>query len=193
MASARSVSEPAASDQELIERISASDEAAFQILYDRYFPRVYAFVNRRMGNRADVEETVQEVFINVFSALDSFRGEAPFAAWVIGVARRTTASRFKRKRHVMVSLDDSDGGEHGDFSSRLHSDQPTPLDHYECNERIARMQTAASEVLTEEQWRLFALHHLEHHSVRDLARALEKSEDAVKSNLYRARKLLLAR
>jgi len=193
MASALSVSQPAISDRQLIERVSAGDEAAFQTLYDRYFPRVYAFVNRRMRNRADVEETVQEVFINVFSSLDSFRAEAPFAAWVIGVARRTTASRFKKKRHVTVPLDDTDGGESGDISSRLHADQPTPLDHYECSERIARMQTTASEVLTEEQWLLFALHHLEHHSVRDLAHALQKSEDSVKSNLYRARKLLLAR
>jgi RNA polymerase sigma factor (sigma-70 family) len=112
---------------------------------------------------------------------------------VIGVARRTAASRYKKKRHVMVSLEDTNGGESGDLFSRAHAEQPTPLDHYECSELIARMQATAREVLTEEQWRLFALHHLEHHSVRDIAHALEKSEDSVKSNLYRARKLLLAR
>jgi RNA polymerase sigma-70 factor (ECF subfamily) len=180
-------------DRQLIERVAANDESAFQILYDRYFPRVYAFTNRRMRNRADVEETVQEVFFNVFSSLGSFRSEAPFAAWVLGVARRTIASRYKKKQHVMVSLDDAHDDDGGDSVSRLGADQPTPLEHYECSERIARMEATASEVLTEEQWRLFTLHHLEHRSVRDIAHALEKSEDAVKSNLYRARKLLLAR
>ena len=43
------------------------------------------------------------------------------------------------------------------------------------------------------QRRLFELHHLEHRSISDIAQDLRKSEDAVKSNLYRARKALLAR
>src|SRR5262249_12677465 len=57
-------------DEDLIERVVAhGDRAAFDRLYERYFPRVFAFVARRIANRADVEETVQEVFIGVFSGL----------------------------------------------------------------------------------------------------------------------------
>jgi len=193
MASARSLTNSEIPDRTLIEGVLRGDDAAFTVLYERYFPRLYAFVNRRMRNRADVEETVQEIFISVFSSLDSFRGEAPFAAWVLGVARRTVASRYKKKRHVMLSLDDSESGVNDEAPNRLQTEQPTPLDHYECNERVARMQAAAREVLSEEQWELFALHHLEHRSVREIARVCHKSEDSVKSNLYRARKLLLAR
>ncbi len=69
------------SDQQLIEHITAGDKAAFDVLYERYFPRVFSFVNKRLGNRADTEEIVQEVFINVFSSLGSYRGEAPFPPW----------------------------------------------------------------------------------------------------------------
>ena len=60
-----------ASDDVLIERIQAGDEAAFDIVYERYFPRVFTFVRRRLSNRADVEETVQDVFLAVFSSLHS--------------------------------------------------------------------------------------------------------------------------
>jgi DNA-directed RNA polymerase specialized sigma24 family protein len=49
------------------------------------------------------------------------------------------------------------------------------------------------ERLSPEQRQLVELHHLQHHSIEDIARDLHKTEDAVKSNLYRARKLLLAR
>ena len=80
------------------------DCAAFDALYRRYFTRIYRFLDRRLNNRADVEETVQEVFINLFSSLDGFRGEAPFAAWVFGLTRRTLANRFKRKRAATVPL-----------------------------------------------------------------------------------------
>ena len=190
MAATEAVGAPAP-DVELIQRTQAGDAAAFTELYERYFPRVYHFTRRRMNSVADTEETVQEVFINVFASLGSFRGEAPFAAWVLGVTRRTIASRFKRKRHATVSLDEADS-ERGDTSLSLLSREPTPLEHYECGERLQQLEHTAMSQLSAEQRRLFEMHHLEHHPIHEIARRLAKSEDAVKSNLYRARKLLLA-
>ena len=89
--------------------------------------------------------------------------------------------------------------------SRLHEDsetidltiptlrrEPTPHDHYECGERIAQLESTAARELTTEQRQLFELHHLRHHSIHEIARELDKTEDAVKSNLYRARRVLLA-
>ena len=192
MAAADSAVEKPVSDEELIGQVCDGDRTAFDLLYERYFPRVCGYVNRRLSNRADAEETVQEVFIAVFSSLRSYRGDAPFAAWTLGVARRIVASRFKRKQHVTVPLEDPALGEFGDPLGRAHSDSPSPLENYECAERIRRMEEASGD-LTPDQLRLFELHHLEHHSIRKIARDLDKSEDAVKSHLYRARKLLLAR
>ena len=176
-----------------IARVCAGDRAAFEILYERYFPRVHAVVARRVGNRADVEETVQDVFTSVFTSLGSFRGEGPFAAWVLGVARRTVAGRFKKRQHPVVPLDDATDGESVDAASPMLRREPTPFELYECEERLARLEAAAAEDLNAEQRRLFALHHLEHLPVQAIAAQLAKSEDAVKSNLYRARRLLLAR
>jgi len=179
-------------DAELIQRVVDGDEAAFETLYERYFPRVFGYVRKRLSNRADTEETVQEVFINVFGAIASFRGDAPFSAWVLGVARRTVASRFKKKRHVTVSFEGSEEPETIDIGVPTLYRAPTPHEMYECGERLTRLQERAGR-LTQEQRRLFELHHLEHQSIHDIALILDKSEDAVKSNLYRARKLLLAR
>ena len=193
MAAADLVAEKPISDDQLIERICGNDLAAFDLLYERYFPRVYGYVKRRLSNPADAEETVQEIFINVFSCLDSFRGDAPFAAWVLGVSRRTVASRFKKKRFPTVSFEDSEDELPDTRLAAALRGEPTPLEHYECSERVARMEAAAREQLSEDQWRLFSLHHLQDRSVREIARFLDRSEDAVKSHLYRARKLLLAR
>ncbi len=180
-------------ERQLVERVGAGDEAAFEVLYERYFPRVYHFLSRRLHNRADAEEAAQETFINVFSSIDSYRGEAPFAAWVLGVTRRTLAGRFKKKRHPTVSLEGREEPESIDLlRSALHR-EPTPLEHYECEERLSQLDDDVRHRLSEEQRRLFVLHHLRHRSIQDIARTLHKSEDAVKSNLYRARKLLLTR
>jgi len=176
-------------DEELVAQVAQGDRSAFDALYARYFQRVFRFVDRRLRNRADVEETVQEVFFHLFSSLPSFRGESPFAAWVFGVTRRTLASRFKRRRPESVSLgeDEPDG-----VASSLQR-EPDPHQVYEFHERIARLAAAIECDLSAEQWQLFQLHHLENRSIQEIARETHKSEDAVKSHLYRARRLLLAR
>src|SRR5262245_55262798 len=181
-----------ASDEHLVERIQTGDRAAFDELYARYVGRVYCFVEKRMRNRADVEETTQEVFINVFSSLGSFRSEAPFAAWVLGVARHTIAGRFKKKQHPTVPLETD---QHGELDAIAESgvQETTPLDFYELSERISQLAKAAEHELSPEQQQLFRLHHLEHRPISEVAAMLDKSEDAVKSNLYRVRKVLLAR
>ena len=192
MAASEAIDVTPITDEALIERSGRGDQEAFEILYERYFPRVYRFVSRRLNNRSDVEETVQEVFINVYSSMASFRGEAPFVSWVLGLTRRTIAARFKKKRPATVPLETEDPERIDPLIPTAHR-EPTPLEHYECRERIERLQNAATHQLNANQWKLFQLYHLEHRSIHEIAVATSRSEDAVKSNLYRARKLLLAR
>jgi RNA polymerase sigma-70 factor (ECF subfamily) len=176
-------------DELLVDKIRGGDQLAFEELYDRYFTRVHHFVARRMRNRADADETVQEVFVNVFASIDSFRGEAPFGAWLFGLTRRTVAGRFKKRLPSLVSL----GDDEMDGSIQASTRDPDPLEIYEFTERLARLQDAVTSELTDEQRQLFELHHLENRSIQEIAGLLQKSEDAVKSHLYRARKVLLAR
>jgi RNA polymerase sigma-70 factor (ECF subfamily) len=176
-------------DELLVEHIRAGDQRAFETLYDRYFARVHHFVARRLRNRADADETVQEVFVNVFASIDSYRGEAPFGAWLFGLTRRTVASRFKKRAPALVSIGEDDV----DSSFQATTREPDPLELYEFSERLARLQDAVITELTDEQRQLFELHHLENRSIQEIAGLLQKSEDAVKSHLYRARKVLLAR
>ena len=192
MAEVESTRAATPSDDELIERVRGGEEAAFEILYARYLRRVYSFVSRRVPNRADTEEIVQEVFINIFSSIGSFRGEAPFAAWVLGLTRRTIASRFKKRRHATVPLAPEDEPETIDLSIPTLRREPTPHDHYECGERISQLEATATRDLTPEQRQLFEMHHLLHRPIHEIARELDKTEDSIKSNLYRARRVLLA-
>jgi RNA polymerase sigma-70 factor (ECF subfamily) len=177
------------SDEALVVLVRQGDRDAFEALYARYFKRIYLFVDRRLRNPADAEETVQEIFINVFNSIAGYRGEAPFAAWVFGVSRRTIAARFKRKRHATVPLSEDEQ----ELATSTCGSAPSPLQVYECEELLAQIEGKLQTRLTDEQRELFQLHHLEDRPISEIARALRKSENAVKSNLYRARKILLAR
>ena len=181
-----------------MDRVRNGEREAFESLYQRYFKRIYGFLYRRLGNRADTEETTQEVFVNVFTSLHSYRGDAPFAAWIFGLTRRTLSARFKRKRHPTVPLFEEDdealapAGLAGEGTGHREQDA-TPYEHYERAERAAHLRQAFENELSPEQRRVFELHHLESLPIAEIARTLSKSEDSVKSNLYRTRKILLAR
>ena len=180
-------------DEQLVDRVRSGDRDAFEVLYQKFFPRIYRFVQKRLGNRADVEETVQEIFISTFSSLGAYRGDAPFGAWVYGVARRTIANRFKRKRAETVPWSDTELAFH-DAASAVHEDANAPDPHaaYERSERLSKLESAARD-LSPSQWEYFRLHHLEDVPIEEIARQAHLSRDAVKAHLYRARKLLLAR
>ena len=181
------------SDEMLVDRVRDGDRSAFDEIYRRYFKRVYGFLDKRLRNRADTEETTQEVFINIFSSLDSFRGEAPFAAWIFGLTRRTLASRFRRKQHPMVPLFEEED-EHGVSNVAAGtSSEASPLENYELTELAAQLTHSLESEVSPEQRQLFELHHLQSIPIAEIARSLSKSEDSIKSNLYRTRKVLLAR
>jgi RNA polymerase sigma factor (sigma-70 family) len=175
-------------DEQLLEELLTGNEQAFDELYDRYFKRVYHFTEKRLRNRADAEETTQEVFINVLSSAHSFRGDAPFAAWVFGITRRTIAGRFKRKRHATVPLTDQEPLSGASGGPAM---EPSPLDIYEFRERVSHLNNNMDSRLSKAQRTVFELHHLEHQPISVIAAQLGRSEDSVKSHLYRARRQLL--
>ena len=155
---------PWSSDSELVAQILAGSRDAFEMLYEAYFPRVYRFALKRLRDAAEAEDVAQEVFFTVFNVLDSYQGQAPLIVWVFGITRNTVNRRFRRKRLPIESLD---------------------------ARRMLRLCEAAIERdLTPLQRRIFHLKHLRRQSIRTIAKALGKSEDAIKANLYRMRMAL---
>jgi RNA polymerase sigma-70 factor (ECF subfamily) len=90
------------SEAKLIERLVARDERAFNALVRAYERRVFALVLRMIGNRAEAEDLAQEVFVQVFKAIGSFRGESKLSTWVYRIAINLCKNRSKylRVRHA---------------------------------------------------------------------------------------------
>jgi RNA polymerase sigma-70 factor (ECF subfamily) len=89
------------SDEEpLIARAAAGDEAAFRTLYERHRADVARLVYRMLGRRSDLDDVIQEVFVQVYRSLKDFRGQARFGTWlhrvtvnVVLMHRRAAKSR----------------------------------------------------------------------------------------------------
>jgi len=89
-------------ERRLVERLIARDEHAFNALVRAYERRVFALVLRMIGTRAEAEDLAQEVFVQVFKAIGSFRGESKLSTWIYRIAINLCKNRTKylRVRHA---------------------------------------------------------------------------------------------
>jgi len=89
-------------ERRLVERLVARDEHAFNTLVRAYERRVFALVLRMIGTRAEAEDLAQEVFVQVFKAIGSFRGESKLSTWIYRIAINLCKNRTKylRVRHA---------------------------------------------------------------------------------------------
>jgi RNA polymerase sigma-70 factor, ECF subfamily len=82
--------------------IAAGDDQAMARLYREYSRFVFGFVRHRMGNHADVEEVVQDVFLAVARKPSAFGDNSDFTTYLCGIARHKIADRF-RSAHASLS------------------------------------------------------------------------------------------
>lgn len=83
------------SESRFIERLRGRDERAFNDLVQRYEQRVYRLVFRMLGRRDEAEDMVQEVFVQVFKAVESFRGDSKLSTWIYRIAINLCKNRTK--------------------------------------------------------------------------------------------------
>ena len=69
-------------DTDLIERLKAGDEEALEAIFNRYSAKLYNVAQRILGEVADAEEVIQDVFWTAFRKAKSFRGTAQFSTWL---------------------------------------------------------------------------------------------------------------
>lgn len=85
-------------------RQAATEEAAFEALYNHYFPQIYGYVLKRIGRVEATEDIVSEVFLKVFAKLQAYREtEGSFRSWIYTVATNTLIDHC-RKSSVKLEL-----------------------------------------------------------------------------------------
>lgn len=81
-------------DTGTVERAIRGDREGFEAVYDASFPCVHAFASRRCGgSRAAAEALTEAILTRVFEELDRYRGDVPWAAWLLGVAKQVLRER----------------------------------------------------------------------------------------------------
>jgi RNA polymerase sigma-70 factor (ECF subfamily) len=175
-----------ASDERLFEGIRGGSERHFNALYDRYFRRVYGFVYTRVRDRSDAEELTQESFTAAFRSIAGYSGRSTPLAWIYGIAKNTVNNHLRRARSQNERLEAAGGdAATGEWGS-------TPGDDFEMHELLRCMDERLRSV-SSWQAEVFWMRHVEDLSIDQIARRMERSSDAIRSSLYRVKRLLVER
>lgn len=171
------------SDSELVDQILAGSREHFDLLYEAYFGRVYGFALKRLGDPGEAEDVAQEVFMTLLGALASFRGQSSLLVWIFGVTRNKVNRRFRRVRPPIEAFDEER------VSETSLSETRTEI-AFDARRVLGRCQKVFETELSPVQQRIFSLKHGDRLSIKAIAEVLGKSEDAVKAQLYRIRRVM---
>ncbi len=174
-------------DAELLEGIRRSSQEDFTVLYERYFQRVYSFAYTRLRNHADAEEVAQETFTAVFRSIDAYRGQSALLSWIYGIAKNTVNNHLRRARAHEVRLERAQPEL---ARSAWSLDACTPEERLSLR-RCADLIGEQLASIADWQAEVFVLRHVENLPISEIARRTSRSNDAVRSSLYRVKRLVV--
>ncbi len=174
---------------ELIQGLRNGDEPAFKYLVNNYQDRVFNTAIGIVQNAEDAEDVAQEVFIQVYRSIHSFKGESKLSTWLYRIATTRALdllrSRKSKKRFGFIQRMFGDGNE------PLHEipDFNHPGVALDRKENAAKLFKAIAQ-LPDNQKTAFTLHKLEDLSYQEISDVMQTSVAAVESLMHRAKQNL---
>ncbi len=176
-------------DATLVARATAGDVSAFGELVNRHQRAVYGIVSRMVNDRDEIDDIVQEIFVQAYRSIGRFRGDSAFSTWVYRIAVNMTIKQMKKiKLRQASSLDDPAAGL-GEQLAAADCDRPDEL-----AERNAANQALKQAVarLPEIHQAVVVLHYFQNCSCDEIAKTMGCSVGTVWSRLHHACKKLKA-
>jgi RNA polymerase sigma-70 factor (ECF subfamily) len=168
-----------ADDFSLCRLASNGNLAAFEMIYQRYHRRTYSLCLRMTNSQTEAEDLTQEVFIQLFRKIGSFRGDSAFSTWLHRLTVNQVLMHFRRR-----SVKNEKTSEDGEIPEQIVSGTANPnkmfvIDRLALNKAIEQLPPGYKKV--------FILHDVEGYEHEEIARMLKLSVGTSKSQLHKAR------
>ena len=156
----------------------SSRERTFRVLVADYQQAIYRLAFDLTGNHHDAEDLSQDVFIKAYRAMDSFRGDSGWYAWLYRIAVNTYLNKQRKKVTKYRQL-------WADFTHHVPDQGANRTDEEaEAGVRLRHMEQALQK-LTPRERSAFVLRHYQDLSVKEVAAVMEVADGTVKSLLFR--------
>lgn len=176
--------------KELIERSQRNDPGAFEELVLLYQDRVYSHCRHLAGDPDDAQDLAQDVFVQAFKGISSFRNDADFGTWLHRIAVNQWINFCRRNKKVItLSMDEPFNTLEGELVRELAASEESPLERVERREFSMTVERALNRLGPEFRTAL-VLREIEGYNYDEIAAALGCSLGTVKSRINRGRKAL---
>jgi RNA polymerase sigma-70 factor, ECF subfamily len=173
------IPDAASPDLALCQKAAAGNLAAFEMIYQRYHRRTYSLCLRMTSSQTEAEDLTQEVFIQLFRKVGSFRGDSAFSTWLHRLTVNQVLMHFRRRSVKNEKV--SDDGEMPDqaVNGTSNPNKMPVVDRIAIKNAIAELPRGYRNV--------FVLHDVEGYEHEEVARMLSISVGTSKSQLHKAR------
>ena len=182
---------PLERDAQLMLQVRNGDESSFGALLERHRGPVIHFLFRMVQNQAVAEELGQEVFLRVYRARSTYEPAAKFTTWLFRIATRLALNWIRDEKNG--KLQDSLDEETSDGTSRQVFDRGRTIEQQLLYQAKLREVRDAVEALPPKQRAAVLMHKYQEMEYTQIAGALNCTESAVKSLLFRAYESLRTR
>jgi RNA polymerase sigma-70 factor (ECF subfamily) len=171
-------------DEELLARCRAGDARAFRDLFHRYRGDVTRLLHRMVGRRADLEDLLQEVFVQVHRSIKSFRAESRLSTWIYRVAVNVALMhrRAAKSRPLFVA----------EPQEPLLLDESAPPDEQLSRQRRVEALYRLLDRVSDKKRVVYVLHELEGMSPNEISKVVGAPVLTVRTRLFYARREVLA-
>ena len=172
-------------DSELIKKAIKGNHGAFNILVNKYYPRVYASLFSFTKSKEDAEDLSQQTFIKVWQKLTTFRGDSAFFTWVyriaINLAKNFVSSSGFKKQKINSSINDLelDISSFEDIESTVINDESLKSINCFIKNLPENLKTS------------FILREVDGKSYEEIAQITKTPIGTVRSRIFRSRELIL--
>ena len=174
-------------DAEVMLRVKAGDQSAFDFLVQKYRRPLVSFMYRMARNTAAAEDLAQEVFLRIYRSRQTYEASAKFTTWLYRIATNLAVNHArdtrKERPEVMLSLDEPD--EETGTTMDVAAATMTAEEGLVRRERLAAIRGKV-EALPERQKLAVLMHKYQQMDYKQIADVLKLSESATKSLLFRA-------
>jgi RNA polymerase sigma-70 factor (ECF subfamily) len=168
-------------EDRLIARASTGDTGAFRLLYERHRADVARLVYRMIGPSGDMEDVIQEVFVQVYRSLKDFRAQSKFSTWLHRVTVNVVLMYRRAARSRPIFTDEPSA------STSVRSGEISPDEDAERRERV-RAFGRLLERLADKKRIVFVLHELEGVPPGEIAKIVGAPVLTVRTRLFYARR-----
>ena len=169
-------------DKQIVEQVLAGNTRLYAEIVDRYQQNVANLTYKLCGNRLDIEEVTQQVFVELYTALPRFRFDSQLSSFIYRITVNTVSKMLKRERRFLSA----------DAMENLPEQRSDDLDAQQRiirEEQHAQLRTAIGH-LKEEQRTALVLYAFEDFSYQQIADVMQCSLSKVESLIFRAKKNL---